>query len=88
MVSTETPSTVSSNIVHFGDVLDLAKMWLMAWRAKLTRPPTSTLVGDYSETNDTNGKTSPQWTNDCELERRFDYLIAAGTILSEYRPFN
>ena len=52
------------------------------------RPPTSTLVGDYSETNDTNGKISPQWTNDCELERRFDYLIAAETILSEYQPFN
>ena len=50
--------------------------------------PYVALMGDDSETNDANGKASSQWTNDCELGRRFDYLIAAGTILSEYWPFN
>ena len=35
-------------------------------------PPTSSNESDEDETNDTNVEAWPQWTNACEMGRRFD----------------
>ena len=50
--------------------------------------PRSNYMDDENGTNDTDGTTRPQLTNDCEVGRWFDDLMRLQTIFSENWTFN